>query len=62
MKKGYARISTQDQNPDLQRDALKDLGGEKIFNEKIARGSKKRPKLEALNISEGRGYTRCMET
>jgi hypothetical protein len=41
MKKGYAIISMQDQNSDLQMDAIKDLGGEKIFIEKISRVSKK---------------------
>ena len=43
---GYARVSTQDQNPDLQIDALKKFGCEKIFIEKISGGSKIRPELE----------------
>jgi DNA invertase Pin-like site-specific DNA recombinase len=44
---GYARVSTQDQNPDLQLDALRNAGCEQIFVEKITgTGKKTRPEWE----------------
>ena len=44
---GYARVSTEDQNLDLQRDALKQAGCEKIFEEKLSgRTGTKRPALD----------------
>ncbi len=45
---GYARVSTDDQNLDLQRDALSRSGCERIFEEKESgRAGTKRPALEA---------------
>jgi DNA invertase Pin-like site-specific DNA recombinase len=47
---GYARVSTLDQNTDLQTNALHEAGCKKIFTEKISGASKNRPQLqEALN-------------
>lgn len=48
MKYGYARISTTDQNPALQQDALTSAGCDKIITEKISGAASKRPKLEKL--------------
>ncbi|GHT56129.1 DNA invertase [Bacteroidia bacterium] len=44
---GYARVSTKDQNLDLQTDALENAGVEKIFIEKIS-AFKERPELSNL--------------
>lgn len=45
MKIGYARVSTKDQTVDLQLDALKQAGCERIYQE-VASGAKTaRPEL-----------------
>lgn len=42
---GYARVSTNDQNPELQVDALKKAGAEQIFQEKFTGTLRERPEL-----------------
>ena len=51
MKIGYARVSTSDQNPNAQHDALKAAGCEKVVSERISGASMKRPKFEKLIAS-----------
>jgi len=48
MKFGYARVSTKDQNLNLQIEALEKAGCEKIFNEKISGSTKNRPELDKM--------------
>jgi DNA invertase Pin-like site-specific DNA recombinase len=43
---GYCRVSTQDQNLDLQTDALKKAGCEKIFLERGSGANRDRPELK----------------
>ena len=43
---GYARVSTRDQNLDLQKDALKSAGCEKIFVDELSGAAPIRPGLQ----------------
>ena len=49
---GYARISTDDQNLDLQRDALRLAGCEKIYEDRMSGAKAARPGLTlALEVA-----------
>jgi DNA invertase Pin-like site-specific DNA recombinase len=45
LKYGYARISTVDQNPDMQKKALQKAGCESVFTDKRSGATIKRPAL-----------------
>lgn len=57
MNIGYARVSTNDQNLDLQTDALTKAGCDKIFSD-VASGAKS----ERLGLAEALTYTRSGDT
>jgi DNA invertase Pin-like site-specific DNA recombinase len=49
---GYARVSTDDQNLDLQRDALRAAGCEKVYEDRISGAKAERPGLAlALEVA-----------
>jgi len=48
MRFGYARVSTQDQNLDLQKDELLKWGCNQILEEKLSGKNRDRPELEKL--------------
>ncbi|GLH24230.1 DNA-invertase [Enterobacter sp. 200527-13] len=55
MQIGYVRVSTNDQNTDLQRQALERAGCEQIFEEKMSGTVANRPALKKLlrTLNEG---------
>lgn len=57
MKIGYARVSTLDQNPDLQRDALQKAECEKIIVDQVSGAVAKRPGLEQIKELLRKGDT-----
>ena len=48
MKIGYARVSTMEQNLDLQLQALKKAGCQKIYREKVSGATRQRPEFQRM--------------
>ena len=48
MQIGYARVSTKEQSLDLQVDALRKVGCEKVYREVVSGAKAERPVLDAL--------------
>ena len=60
MKFGYARVSTQDQNLDLQVEKLQLAGCDEIYKEKASGGNDDRKQLNALLSKLRKGDTLCV--
>lgn len=57
---GYIRVSTADQNPARQEEALRQHGVERVFEEKISGKDMNRPKLKgASGFREGGRHCHC---
>ena len=48
MKLGYARVSTMEQNLDLQREALRLAGCQRLYQEKLSGASRQRPECQRM--------------
>lgn len=57
MKFGYVRVSSRTQNPDLQVDALREFGVDKIFIDKMSGRSMDRPQFSEMMKYLRRGDT-----
>ena len=59
---GYARVSTSDQNLELQLDALKEAGCRRVFEETASGANKARPQLrDALDFLAAWRHARGLE-
>ena len=56
---GYARVSTTDQNPQLQIDALLEAGAKRVFTDYVSGATASRPHLDACldHLREGDVFT-----
>ncbi len=62
MRIGYGRVSTRDQNPDAQRDALTAAGCETVFIDKASGKLARRPELDKALLSAARAGDQLVVT
>jgi hypothetical protein len=62
MKIGYGRVSTRDQNPDAQRDALTAAGCDQVFIDKASGKLARRPELDKALLSASRAGDQLVVT
>jgi DNA invertase Pin-like site-specific DNA recombinase len=62
VKIGYGRVSTRDQNPDAQRDALTAAGCDQIFVDKASGKLARRPGLDKALLSASRAGDQLVVT
>jgi DNA invertase Pin-like site-specific DNA recombinase len=62
MRIGYGRVSTRDQNPDAQRDALAAAGCDEVFVDKASGKLARRPELEKALLSANRAGDQLVVT
>jgi hypothetical protein len=62
MRIGYGRVSTRDQNPDAQRDALVAVGCDEVFIDKASGKVARRPELDRALLSANRAGDQLVVT
>ena len=62
MKIGYGRVSTRDQNPAAQHDALTAAGCDQVYVDKASGGLASRPELERALLSANRSGDQLVVT
>jgi DNA invertase Pin-like site-specific DNA recombinase len=62
MRVGYGRVSTRDQHPEAQRDALTAAGCEEIFIDKVSGKLARRPELDKALLSANRAGDQLVVT
>ena len=62
MRIGYGRVSTHDQHPDAQRDALTAAGCDEVFLDKASGKLGRRPELDKALLSANRASDQLVVT